>query len=149
MIVGDLSQYPGAFQARKLPIPVEVKFAVSDGMIETREGVVLVQAGDAVITGVEGECWPVERKRFFETYDPAPVSSGVMVNHYIKRPMTVLALTASTQTSIALGNDRGTLYAQPGDVIVQYGTKDFAVVGPEIFQKTYETLKPISAKSEE
>jgi len=148
MIEGDLSQYPGAFMARKLPIEVAVTFAESDGMIETLEGPVRVQAGDAVMTGVEGEHWPIERHRFFETYDAVPVASAALANQYIKRPMTVWALTTNTPTSIRLSKDRGLLHALSGDVIVQYEANDFAVVGAEIFQKTYEKLETPKVNSD-
>jgi len=138
VIEGDLSQYPGAFQARKLPIPVTVSFAESDGVIATREGPVRAQAGDAVLTGVAGERWPIERSKFLQSYQPVsavPGSTGVL---YIKRPITVWALVVNEPTTILLSDDRGALQADRGDVIVQYGANDFAVVGAEIFLRTYE-----------
>ncbi|PKY10769.1 hypothetical protein B1757_07345 [Acidithiobacillus marinus] len=131
----DLRQLSGAFQARKRPLSVQVEFAENDGSLQTREGPVTYRRGDAILTGVEGERWPVSRKRFEATYQPSE-TSGV----YSKKPAIVWAYVAPSPLDVALPDDRGHLHAAPGDVIVQYAPGDQAVVGASIFAQTYERL---------
>jgi len=40
--------------------------------VQTLEGVVACAAGDAVITGTQGESWPAQRDAFFHSYSPMP-----------------------------------------------------------------------------
>ena len=49
----DLSQ--DGFQTAKKPIPLEFRYAETDETIETKEGSVGAKAGDAIMTGTEGE----------------------------------------------------------------------------------------------
>lgn len=134
----DLSNAPGAFLAHKRPIPVAVVFAKEYGVLETREGPVRFQAGDALLTGVEGERWPVPRERFLVTYSPLPPTHDGEAGRYVKRPLSVWAWKTNQSMAIPLTDGRGLLQAEPGDVIVQYGPGDLAVVAALIFDKTYE-----------
>lgn len=136
----DLSLESGAFRARKRPIAVSVVFAKTAGAIDTREGLVCYEIGDALLTGVEQEKWPVQRDRFIQTYEPMPHVQVGEPGHYIKRPLTVWCLRVDTPESIALGANRGVLHASPGDVIVQYQPGDLAVVGSSIFGASYESI---------
>jgi len=54
----DLSQ--DGFQTAKKPIPLEFRYAETDETIETKEGSVAAKAGDAIMTGTEGEQWPIQ-----------------------------------------------------------------------------------------
>ena len=140
MNISDLARIDGAFRAQKRPVPVSVRFADTNGVLVTREGVVAYEAGDALLAGVEGECWPVQRQRFFETYDPCPPIVKGSAGDYIKRPLAVWAWRTNGPIDIALSDNRGLLHAEADDVIVQYAPSDLAVVGHSIFQKTYEVL---------
>ena len=51
MTITDLARIPGAFQAQKLPIPVHVAFAKTEGTLDTNEGMVAYEAGAALLTG--------------------------------------------------------------------------------------------------
>lgn len=138
MIITDLSQQAGAFIARKRPIPVTVEFATQAGVLATREGAVQYQMGDALLTGVEGERWPVPRKQFLNTYDAIlPTKSGKS-GKYIKRPLDIWAWHADAPTDIPLSENRGFLHAEPGDIVVQYAKGNFAVIGRSIFETSYE-----------
>jgi len=64
----DLAVHPQAVRVCKRLIPVAVKFASDFGTCETREGDVSFCAGDAILTGVEGEQWPIERPKFDASY---------------------------------------------------------------------------------
>lgn len=133
----DLSHVPGAFRAWKLPIPVSVDFATSDGTLKTKEGAVAYRVGDALLTGSAQERWPVERPRFFETYEAMPGTQAGAPGNYVKRRQVVWCIPVDSPMSVSLGDGRGELHAERGDVIVQYRPGDLAVVGAMIFRETY------------
>lgn len=136
----DLSTLPGAFQAAKLPIPLQVEFAGHAGVLASREGPVHYQAGDALLTGVEGERWPVARQRFDDTYAALPPTAAGAAGTYVKRRLVVWAWPIAQPVDIALSGGRGTLHGAVGDVLVQYGPGDVGVVAAAIFQKTYRAV---------
>lgn len=141
----DIARQPGAFLAVKRPVPVTVEFAETDGVLDTREGEVRYQAGDALLSGIEGERWPVQRVRFLESYDPvAPLRAGDGDGGaYVKRQKEVWAWRAGAAIEIALSDQRGTLQANAGDVIVDYGGGDLAVVAASIFEASYERTQEL------
>jgi len=55
---------------------VEVEFAEKNGVIQTLEGDVPYKARDAILTGIKGERWPIERSKFDEWYCPVEGSQG-------------------------------------------------------------------------
>ena len=65
----ELSEDPEAFQTATKPIPLGFRFAETDETIETKEGPVTATAGAAIMTGTEGEQWPIPAEKFAETYD--------------------------------------------------------------------------------
>ncbi len=56
---------------RKKPITIEAVRLTDRIEIETREGVMVGEPGDWLITGVEGEKYPCKDSIFRKTYDPA------------------------------------------------------------------------------
>ena len=48
---------------------VDFEFATEDGEIETLEGKMRYQKGDAIITGIKGERYACRRDIFDETYE--------------------------------------------------------------------------------
>jgi|SRR5450631_98110 hypothetical protein len=140
MISVDLREDHTARRARKLALEMQVEFAPADGTLVTREGPVTYVAGDALLTGVEGERWPVPRRRFDETYEPiAPLRPG-KPGAYRKRPQVVWAKLMRETFTVELGDSRGTLRGTAGDWLLQYGPRDLSVVSTTVFAKTYELL---------
>jgi PGDYG protein len=136
----DLRHDRAAHRARKLAIAMAVEFAKADGMLETREGPVQYALGDALLTGTEGERWPVPRNRFDETYEPiAPLRPG-KPGTYRKRPQVVWAKPMREAFIVELGGARGTLQGSAGDWLLQYAPGDMSVVSASVFAKTYELL---------
>jgi hypothetical protein len=137
---GDLREDPLARRARKLALPVTVDFAAADGLLTTREGPVAHARGDALLTGIEGERWPVPRRRFDDTYEPiAPLRPG-KPGRYRKRPLVVWAKPMRERFAVDLRGDRGTLQGNAGDWLLQYAPGDLSVVSATVFAKTYELL---------
>lgn len=136
----DLRNDPTAARFRTRPVTLAVRFAKSDGVVQTLEGPVHYQAGDALMTGPKGEHWPIARAHFDATYVPAtdghvPGADGP----FIKRMREVLARRhdAPFQVSIASGQ---ILTGRPGDWLVQYGPDDHAIVAADVFDTLYEPI---------
>lgn len=56
-------------KVRKVPVVVEAEKASTVQYIETLEGVMKASAGDWIITGVDGERYPVKPDIFEKTYE--------------------------------------------------------------------------------
>lgn len=137
---GDISGLPGAFWAEKLPIPSHAELATASGNMESREGRVSFIKGDAILTGVEGEKWPVPREKFLQTYRVNPPTISGQSGEYIKLPKRVICLKVDCPLEIPLTDGRGTLNAVLGDYLVQYQPGDLAVVSESIFLNSYRKL---------
>jgi hypothetical protein len=136
----DLSADPAARRARKYPVPVGVDFATANGTLATREGPVPYHRGDALLTGTEGERWPVERKTFDASYEPvAPLRPG-KPGRYRKNPRVVWAKPMREAFTVTRDQGRGVLNGEAGDWLVQYAPGDQGVVGAAVFAQTYELL---------
>lgn len=136
----SLQQHPGAVQARKRPIPVDVIFASGEGICQTREGNVSFQRGDALVKGPQGDCWPIGRDKFEETYEPVSGQTPTSNGFYRKKPLTTWALQLEQSSSIEIGSRGDVINGEKGDWLVQYGDDDFGIVSQDIFDVTYEIL---------
>jgi hypothetical protein len=136
----DLSDDCAARRARKRAIVLKVEFATTDGTLATREGPVSYSTGDALITGTEGERWPVGRQTFDVNYAPVPPTRPGKPGPYRKRPLVVWAKPMDDAFDVTLDGDRGTLRGRAGDWLVQYAPSDLSVVSADVFAQTYELL---------
>jgi hypothetical protein len=131
---------PGAVAAVKRPIPVAVAFADAGGTCETREGPVRYRAGDAILTGVEGEHWPVVRETFLATYRPAPPTRAGEDGRYTKLPALATAVQLTQAVAVPVGWSDDPLHGKPGDWLLRYADGGYGVVGDAIFRETYERV---------
>jgi hypothetical protein len=136
----DLSNDQTARRARKRDVALEVEFASADGTLATHEGAVRYSAGDALLTGTEGERWPVARGNFDANYAPVAPTRAGKSGRYRKRPREVWAKPMTEPFSVALEGDRGILRGRAGDWLVQYAPSDLSVVDAHVFTQTYELL---------
>lgn len=136
----DLTRDGRAIRATKRPIPVPVTFAAVEGVVETLEGPVAHRAGDAVLTGVRGERWPVGREAFLAAYDPLPPTAPGEDGLYVKRRQESLALRLEEPVTVPVGWRSDPLLGQPGDWLLRYGDGSYGVVRDEVFRETYEIL---------
>jgi PGDYG protein len=136
----DLRDDRDARRARKRSLPVRVEFAAESGTLQTREGPVSYARGDALLTGSEGERWPVPRASFDASYEPVAPSRHGTPGSYRKRPLILWAKPMAEPFVVTLDNDRGTLRGKPGDWLVQYGSDDLSVVSGSLFGDIYELL---------
>lgn len=133
-----LAGHANATRWIKKPMNVEVAFARADGVLDTLEGPVRYQAGDALLTGSANERWPVQRAVFDTRYGVAqagmpPGTDG----SYRKVLLAVLALQIEAAFTLRL-RDGQLLHGQPGDWLVEYAPGDQAVVANAIFHNTYQ-----------
>lgn len=138
----DLRTETRAFRVRKRPIAVNVVFAAVDGVVETLEGPVRHAAGDAILTGVRGEQWPVRQDAFAASYEPLPPNRSGQPGEYVKRWVNTLALRLRSAMTVPVGRHDDPLHGRPGDWLLQYEDGSHGVVCDEIFTVTYETIGP-------
>ncbi len=136
----DLARDPLARPARKRPLPVSVEFATEAGVLPTLEGPVRYRAGDALLTGIAGERWPMRRARFNAAYEPvAPTVAGA-AGTYRRRPLVVWARRMSEPFSVRVGAAGDSLQGRAGDWLVQHGPGDYGIVAADLFGLTYDLL---------
>ena len=126
--------------ARRRPLDFEVAFTQDRVLISTLEGPVYAEAGDAIITGVRGERWPVPTAKFEGLYEPVPPTRMGEDGTYRRRPVSVSTHQIRQPLSVALTDGRGVLLGNAGDWLVRHQNGSFSIVADEIFQQTYELM---------
>lgn len=115
-------------------IEVSVTFAVKDGFLATLEGYVPYSVGDALMTGVQGERWPIERKKFEEWYRAVKGKPGIF--YKIK---SVLAKKMEHAFRVPITKDEKTfLIGKAGDWAVQTTLGHLSVIEDKIFKQSYQ-----------
>lgn len=126
--------------ARKLEREVQVRFTAEACTVQTPEGVVLAQPGDAILTGIAGERWRVSRARFGEKYRPVPPTQTGEAGRYLSLRNRILALQMSEPFEVVLADGQSRLTGGPGDWLVDYGDGSLGIVSQAIFATTYEIV---------
>lgn len=130
----NLSAENGAIAVFKKPIPLKYEIMKVDAIIKTKEGDVEGKVLDILMTGTEGEQWPIPRKRFDETYEiiePGWAS---------KRKIIVLARQMVLPFKVKVSWSDNLLHGKINDWLVMYKPDDYGVVDNKIFNDTYERL---------
>lgn len=126
-----------ALPYEKKILSFDVIFSDNEQTIETLEGPVLCLPGDAVVTGINGERWPVKPDNFRLKYRPlAPTIAGES-GRYQSLPIRVLAIRLKTELKLPLSGDIGVLHGQAGDWLVQYEDRSQSIIADDVFTKTY------------
>jgi hypothetical protein len=132
-----LDDDPRALRVCKKPIPVHAEFAAADGVCDTLEGSVRYQAGDAIVTGGQGERWPVRRGVFLSSYEPvAPTRAGEN-GSYRKAPAVVHAVQLDRSRKVSVNWQKDALQGHPGDWLLRYADGSHGVVQDDIFRESY------------
>jgi hypothetical protein len=132
----DLQNDPNALAVIKKPIPLKVEFAKENGTISTKEGEQPFKAGDAIMTGTQGEKWPIPANNFKETYEVVDAAKGL----YAKKNIEVLAVQMNQGFTVNVSWSEKPLVGKAGDWLVQYGKGDFGIVDRQIFKETYDVV---------
>ena len=133
----DLAADPRALRVCKKPDPVPTEFARADGVCDTLEGAVRFRAGDAILTGVRGERWPVTREHFLASYQPVPPTRAGDDGSYRKAPSLAYALRLDRVREVPVGSRHDPLHGRPGDWLLQHADGTYGVVQDGIFRATY------------
>jgi hypothetical protein len=126
-------------RARKRERSVQVRFALADEIIKTREGPVKAHAGDAIVTGGAGDQWPVPPHTFAARYRPQPPLAAGEPGTYLSLPIEVLAVRIRTAFTVDLPDDEH-LLGKAGDWLVSYDDGSLAIVAAKIFPMTYDRI---------
>ena len=142
----DASRMPQVFagfcwkRARRRPLVFEVAFNQEKVVIDTIEGPVHAEVGDAVVTGVRGERWPVRRPKFAELYEPVSGTRMGEDGHYRRRAVVVRTTRLTQPLSLFLPDEQGALSGNAGDWLVQHADGSCGIVADGSFQQTYELI---------
>ena len=119
---------------------VLVEFAINAPEIDTLEGKVRANRGDAIVTGLNGERWPVGRERFFDKYEPVPPTICGDGGTYRSRPIRLHALKMAEQFVVVLPDGVSRLIGSVGDWLLDYGDGSLGIVAAGIFVDTYDIV---------
>lgn len=136
---GDLRQHNAAKRAFKCPVVHDVAFAREEGICETLEGRVPFEVGDAIMTGLIGEHWPIAIEYFLATYVAVPPTVTGSDGQYRKRKIEVWVMELQEETTVELFNG-AVLSGVSGDWLVQYKQGSFGFVERDTFRNTYTLL---------
>jgi PGDYG protein len=127
----DLRTDPAAARYVKHEI-VGVEFAASAGALISRVGPNHYQAGDALVSGMDGDRWCVSRDRFDLKYEPLPGVNHGQSGRYQNKPAPVLArqMTEPFRCQRTAG----------GDWLLQYAPGDHGVAAQARFAQVYRPL---------
>jgi len=127
-------------RARKRAHPVQVRFAAHAAAVDTLEGVVHARLGDAIVTGLFGELWPVPSGSFAGKYQAvSPLEMGAP-GLYMSLPIDVVAVPMDAPFEVVLADGHSRLTGQPGDWLIDYGDGHLGIVNAGIFDATYDIL---------
>ena len=121
----------GGFETYKKASPVIYATAETPGMINTLEGPVKYQAGYKIITGPNGEQYPIPPEKFAGLYDDN--KDGTATPKKIIKTAKLADHNGAVKTS--WGETLN--YTRGNDYIVRHGPGDYGVVKKDIFAKTY------------
>jgi len=131
---------PRRVVARKLEREVQVRFATAPCTVQTNEGLVQARAGDAILTGINGEHWRVSQARFGDKYRPAEATSAGTDGAYVSLPNRVFAVPMTEKFEVLLADGESKLTGRAGDWLVDYGDGSLGVVSSKVFDQTYEVV---------
>jgi hypothetical protein len=136
----DPSSDPRRRRVAKRRVRVSVAFATSPGTVDTLEGPVAYQTGDAIMTGVAGEHWPVPRTTFFARYEAVEGVEAGDDGPYESLPERAWAVHLDEgDVPLQVVTSAGAvLQAARDDWIVKRATGDVHVVNGDLFWSLYE-----------
>lgn len=129
----DVTQ-KGIGRYRQRPVEISAIRVESKTTVETLEGTEEASSGDWIITGINGEQWPISNSTFEKKYKPVRDKPG----RFRKLPVDVEA--AQMNSSFTIDTRWGTQKGKPGDWIVFTDTNDSYVCEQSIFSQSYEVI---------
>ncbi len=132
--------------ARRKPVELLARPVTEECQVETWEGARTAHVGDYIMTGVQGEHWPVPGWQFDELYEilgPSPQHKDLLRVRKRIREVPVYQTYEAFQYVL-----RGEKFrVGPGYFIISYGEEDRFPCESSVFFQTFEIIRP--AKPEE
>ena len=128
-------------EVQKKAQDVMVEFAKYPTTVETLEGKVLANRGDAIVTGSHEERWPVIRERFIKKYDPVAPTMFGQDGVYRSRPRRLAGLNMKKRFFVVLQDGVSKLTGSNGDWLIDYGDGSLGIVAARVFIDTYEVIR--------
>ena len=119
----------------KKPFELQFSIATSFQTIDTLEGAVIARPGDAIITGIKGEQYPIDGNKFSMTYDI--LEPGICR----KKQIIVEAIEMQEPFSVPVSWANQLITGKAGDFKLIYGPNNFGIVDRAIFFETYTILE--------
>lgn len=116
---------------------VSVMFAVADGALMSSVGPNGYRAGDALVTGADGDTWCVARARFDARYEPVPPLQAGTNGHYRNLPQAVLARRIDEPFAVRRVVSGDWLRGTAGDWLLQYAPGDHGIAAAARFALVY------------
>ena len=127
--------------ARKQAQEVHVQFAKQKIEVETLEGRVIANEGDAIVTGKNGERWPIIFEYFLKKYEPVKLIRHGQDGIYRSVPRQVIALQMNEPFCVVLQDGISKLIGAHNDWLVDYGDGNFGIVAADLFFEYYVVFK--------
>ncbi len=119
---------------------VAVEFADAAGVLISRVGPNHYAAGDALVTGMDGDRWCVSRDRFDLKYEPLAGLTHGQAGRYQNKPVPVLARQMSEAFRCQRSAGGDWLEGNAGDWLMQYAPGDHGVAAQARFAQVYRPL---------
>jgi len=122
----------GSFKTFKLGNPISFETAHKPGTIETLEGPRDYERGHKIITGPQGEQYPVPPESFYDKYDDNGDGTAT--------PKKIIKYAKLADHDGVIHSNWGDLtYSKGEHYIVRHGTDEYGPVQKDIFFQTYNT----------
>jgi hypothetical protein len=116
---------------------VAVTFAASEGALLSRVGPNHYRAGDALVTGADGDTWCVARDRFDASYQPVAPARAGEPGTYRNVPRTILARRIDQPFAVRRAVSGDWLHGNAGDWLLQYAPGDHGIASAARFALVY------------
>ncbi len=133
-----LRKASGTVTAYKRAFSVKLRFTERDCWVKTLEGEVVARAGDAIVTGLAGEQWPVSRDDVVRKYRPISPTAFGCDGMYLSLPVEVMALSMDCAFVVVMRDGCSRLSGHAGDWLVDYGDGSLGIVAAQLFASMYE-----------
>lgn len=125
------------YQKRRLP--VSVCFARVSGVLDTLEGKIAFQSGDAIVTAKTGESWVVSKTRFLQMYEPDQASVPWADGIYWKKVGLISATRQTEDFQVVI--EGGILYGSCGDWLIEDDNEFKWIVSDTLFRDSYNLIE--------
>ncbi len=116
---------------------VSVEFAAQAGRLGSSVGSNHYRAGDALLTGADGDRWSVSRDRFDAGYVPVALTLPGQPGRYRNRPRPVLARRMAEEFRCPRRAGGDWLQGAAGDWLLQYAPGDHGIATHARFTLVY------------